>query len=116
MRWARSVIDEVAKHLLDLAGLIKVSEHELLTAMKVLSKADWATAEFSSEDGTEFEITSFSGEELRLKVTIRKGNTTIIKDYYIPEFLVKGDVSEVSLRPEHRRRARRPRRRKAKRG
>lgn len=100
---------------MELANLIRVSEQELLTAMKVLSKADWASAEFSPLDGVEFELTSFLGDDMKLKVTIRKGNTTIVKEYRVPGFLVKGDVSEVRLRSEQVRRFGKSRRKRSRR-
>ncbi|RLI12919.1 hypothetical protein DRO33_01995 [Candidatus Bathyarchaeota archaeon] len=115
MRWTKSELDEVARRLSELASLIRVSEHELLTAMKVLSKASWANVEFSPLEGVEFEITSFFDDEIRLKITVRKGNTTIVREYRVPDFLVKGDVTEVCLRPVRARRPRRSRRRRARR-
>ena len=83
----------------ELAGLVGVSEQELLAFLKVISKADWASAEFRPIEGLEFEFESIA-DIVRLEITIKRGRTTVIREYDIPDLLVKGDISEVRLRPE----------------
>jgi len=118
MRRTRSELDEVAYRLYELASLVGVSEHELLAFLKVISKADWASVEFRPIEGLEFEFESFSDGEVHLEIKVRRGRTTIIKEYDVPDLLMKGDISEVRLRPastpgppipRRRRRRRRPR-------
>ncbi len=100
MRRVRSELDEVAYRLHELAGLVGVSEQELLAFLKVVSKADWANVEFRPIEGLEFEFESFAGGQIRLEITVRRGRTTVIREYDVPDLLVKGDISEVRLRPE----------------
>ena len=125
MRRAGSELDRVARRLYELASLIGVSEQELLAFMKVLSRADWANVEFRPIDGVEFEIESFSDGQIKLEITVKRDRTTIIKEYDVPDVLVKGDISEVSLCPpppdmpppgRRKARRRRGRRRKPRRG
>lgn len=84
----------------ELAGLVGVSEQELLAFLKVISKADWANVEFRPIEGLEFGFESFAGGQIRLEITVRRGRTTVIREYDVPDLLVKGDISEVRLRPE----------------
>lgn len=100
MRRARSELDEVACRLYELARLIGVTEHELLAFVKVLSKADCASVAFSPIEDVDFEFRAFSDGEVTLEITVRRDRTTIIKEYEVPELLVKGDISEVRLRPQ----------------
>ncbi|GEM_PF-1972466 len=99
MKRVRSELDEVARRLYELANLIGVSEQELLAFMKVLSKADWANVEFRPLEGLSFGFEGLFGEGVRMEITVRRGNTTIVKEYEVPDILVKGDISEVRLRP-----------------
>jgi len=108
MRRARSELDEIVRRLSELAAFIGVSSGELSTFIKVLSKSDWASVEFRPFDGLEVEFDAVPGS-IKLEITVRKENTTVIKEYKLPELLVERGFVDPPERPRRpRRRRKRP--------
>jgi len=91
MRPTKSQVDEVVYHLSELSKMIGVKSGELLTFIKVLSKASWASVEFEPMEDVKFEFEGVLGGDMRLEVTVREGHTTIIKEFVIPRFFLKDD-------------------------
>ena len=91
MRPTKSEVDEVVNRLSELSTLIGVSPEDLLTFMRVLSKASWANVEFEPFEDLKFEFEGAFGGAMRLEITVRRGSTTIIKEYVIPEFFLKDE-------------------------
>mgnify|MGYP000409701972 CR=1 FL=1 len=99
MKPTKSEVDAVIGRLSELSTLIGVSHEELLTFIRVLSKASWANVEFEPLEGLKFEFEGLLGGWMKLEVTARKGNTTVIKEYRIPEFFLREEGPELCLKP-----------------
>ncbi len=109
MKRTRSELDEVVCHLTELASTIGVTSEELSTFMRIIARASWAHVEFEPVEGVEFEFKAVAGGGVELEVRARRGNTTIIKEFEIPEFLIRrSDLSPQARRPRRRRARRRP--------
>lgn len=105
MSGARSELDEVLQHLTELSSVIGITGEELSTFMRVLLRASWAHVEFEPIEGVEFEFKAISGDDIELEVRIRRDNTTIIKEYTVPEILLMK-----AMRPAGQRRSGRKKR------
>ncbi len=88
MRRARSELDEVLQHLTELSSVMGITGEELSAFIRVLLKASWAHVEFEPIEGIEFEFKAIAGDDIELEVRVRRDNTTIIKEYTVPEFLL----------------------------
>ncbi|RLI08318.1 hypothetical protein DRO32_02460 [Candidatus Bathyarchaeota archaeon] len=116
MKPTKSEVDAVVSRLSELSMLIGVPREDLLTFMRVLSRASWANVEFEPVEGVKFEFEGLFGSSIRLEITARRGNTTIIREYRIPDFLIRDGEKSPSPRPIRRakKKARRKKSRKKK--
>ena len=109
MSGARSELDEVLQRLTELSSVIGITNEELSAFMRVLLRASWAHVEFEPIEGVEFEFKAVSGDDIELEVRVRRDNTTIIKEYTVPEFLLMEVLRPA--RPKRNGRRKRARRR-----